>query len=148
MRLHRIVLLVLSSTTVAFVAARSQDQAQKPPDFQYFFTATDAAFEGYLDHANLGPDADGNKLAAVKLMKFSASFRAWIKSNFPGGEAADYAIDSYSIDCQARKVGEHTITWYDSGGNELTDYDFGGTMSTPISYSMKENLMKKMCGLP
>jgi hypothetical protein len=132
--------------------ATAQPQPQPPAkpaqDFKYFFTATNAAFEAYLDQASLKMDRDGNKLVTVKLMKFSGAFRNWIKSNFPGGETADYAIDSYSIDCEARKVGEHEITWLDSSSTELANYDFGGTMSTPINYSLKENLMKKLCGLP
>jgi hypothetical protein len=115
--------------------------------FKYFFTASDAAFEAYVDDSNKKPDADGNKLVNVKLIKFSGAFRNWIKSNFPGGETADYAMDSYSIDCYGRKVGEHQITWYDASGSELTDYDFGGILSTPMTYSMKDNLMKKLCGL-
>jgi hypothetical protein len=124
--------------------------ASKGPagNFKYFFTATGAAFEAYMDLASQKPDSDGNKSVTVKLAKFSSSFRDWIKSNFPGGETADYAIDSYSIDCEGKKVGEHEIVWYDASGSELTNYDFGGILSTPIIYSMKENLMKKMCGIP
>jgi hypothetical protein len=117
-------------------------------NFQYFFTATGGAFEAYLDLASQKMDPDGNKLVTVKLIKFSSSFRDWIKSNFPGGETADYAVDSYSIECEAKKVGEHEIAWYDANGSELATYDFGGILSTPITYSMKENLMKKMCGIP
>src|SRR6185437_5961762 len=111
-------------------------------------TASDAAFEASMDQANFSVDHDGNKLVTVKLTKFSGAFRNWIKSNFPGGETADYAIDAYSLDCDGRKVGEHVITWYDSANADLTDYDFGGNMSTPIAFSMKDNLMKKVCGLP
>jgi hypothetical protein len=124
--------------------------ASKAPagNFKYFFTATGAAFEAYMDLASQKADSEGNKSVTVKLAKFSSSFRDWIKSNFPGGETADYAIDSYSIDCEGKKVGEHEIVWYDANGSELTNYDFGGILSTPIIYSMKENLMKKMCGLP
>lgn len=128
----------------AICAAQTQQPA---PDFKYFFTAANAAYEAHFDQANVTQDRDGNKLVTVKLMKFSPAFRDWIKSNFPGGEAAEYAIDSYSIDCQEKKVGEHQIVWYDPSGSELTDYDFGGNLSAPISYSMKENLMKKLCGL-
>jgi len=100
-----------------------------------------------MDETGATADRDGNKLITVKLMKFSGPFRNWIKSNFSGGETADYALDSYSVDCEAKKVGEHEITWNDSGGNELASYDFGGVMSTPIPYSMKDNLMKKLCGI-
>lgn len=149
MNLRSIICLALFTAAAAGAfPLHAQDEQQKPANFQYFFTATNAAFEGYLDRGNLTSDSDGNPLVNVKLTKFSAAFRGWIKSNFPGAETADYAIDSYSVDCESKKVGEHQITWYDAANNELTDYDFGGIMSTPISYSMKENLMKKLCGLP
>ena len=117
------------------------------PSYKYFFTATDQSFEAYFDQAGMTLDKNGDKLVPVKLTRFSASFRKWIKDNFPDGETADYAIDSYSIDCEAKTVGEHRIVWYDAGGSELTEYDFGGRLTSPIAYSMKDNLMKKVCGL-
>ena len=126
-------------------AAPSPQQAA--PGFHYFFTAKDQAFEAYYDNTRVVLDEDGNKLVAVRMTKFSTGFRDWIRTNFPGGESADYAVDTYSIDCQARTVGEHRLIWYDTGATELTDFDFGGAMSTPARYSLKDNLMRKVCGL-
>jgi hypothetical protein len=116
--------------------------------YTYFFTETNQAFEAAFDQGNIGLSPDGNKLVSVKLSKFSPAFRNWIKDNFPSGETADYAIDSYNVDCAAKTIGENQIVWYDASGTELTDYDFGGRMAAPIPYSMKENLMKKICGIP
>lgn len=136
-------LAVLASLVVAACPIGAQTA-----DYRYFFTATDAAFEAAMDAASVTLDAGGNKLVSVRLSKFSAAFRDWIKSNFPGGEMADFATDSYSIDCEAHTVGEHRLVWHAPDGGALADYDFGGRMAAPTAYSMKENLMKKVCGLP
>lgn len=156
----RIALLVAAVLPVAAMnGVQARGQAPGPtssqasgsvpaqPQFTYFFTETNRAFEAYMDSGHMTVDADGNRLVTVKLTKFNDTFRMWIKTNFPDGEDADYAIDQYSIDCEGKMVGEHQIVWYDAKGNELTDYDFGGDMNAPITYSMKDILMKRVCGL-
>lgn len=116
------------------------------PTFKYFFTAANNSYKAYLDTANESADRQGYRLVTVRIDAISPSFRAWIEKNYPGGEPADYAVDSYSIDCAGRKVGEHRIVFYDSDGFPLTDYDLGGHMAPPAAGSMKDYLMREVCG--
>lgn len=111
-----------------------------------FFTANNSAYNAYLDLNNQTTDASGYRLVNTKLVDMSDTFRGWIKTNFPGGETAAYAIDPYSIDCSSKQIGEHLLVFYDSNDMPLTSYDFGGHMAPPITGSMKYYLMQKVCG--
>lgn len=118
----------------------------EPFNYVDFFTANNNAYEAYLDMNNRTTDGSGYPLVNVKITAMSDAFRGWVKTNFPGGENADYAIDPYSVDCSGRRVGEHRIVFYDSNGFPLTNYDFGGSMAPPITGSMKYYMMQKVCG--
>ena len=122
-------------------AARADDS-----NYVKFFTANNNAYNAYLDMNNQSTDASGYRLVNVKLVDMSETFRGWIKTNFPGGETAAYAIDPYSIDCSNKQTGEHLLVFYDSNDLPLTNYDFGGHMAPPITGSMKYYLMQKVCG--
>lgn len=116
------------------------------PNYVDIFQANNAAYEAYLDLNNQMTDAAGYRVVNVKLTAFSDTFRTWIKTNFPGGETASYAIDPYSIDCAGKTVGEHQLTFYDANDLPLTHYDFGGHMAPPIASTMKFYMMNKVCG--
>jgi hypothetical protein len=116
------------------------------PNYVYFFTANNNAFTAYLDMNNRTTDAQGYPVVNVKITAISDAFRGWIKTNLPGGETADYAIDPYSIDCAHRMVAEHRIVFYDANTFPLHNYDYGGVMGMPIAGSMKDLMMKKVCG--
>lgn len=116
------------------------------PNYVDFFRADNNNFEAYLDLNNQTTDGAGYKLVNVKIADFNDTFRGWIKTNFPGGESAAYAIDPYSVDCANKTVGEHLLVFYDSNSLPLTHYDFGGHMAPPITRSMKFYMMNKVCG--
>jgi len=141
-RMHRALLLgLLGVAALAGAVARAAT-----PSYVYFFTAINDSYKAYLDTANETTDGQGYQLVSVRIDTFSDAFRGWIKTNFPGGETAVYAIDPYSIDCTGKTIGEHRIVFYDNNGYPLSDYDYGGKMAPPIADSMKDQLMHKVCG--
>lgn len=109
-----------------------------------FFAANNNAYGAYINLNDQRTDGAGYPLRDVKLTAFSDTFRGWIKTNFPGGETAQYAIDPYSIDCADKTVAEHRLVWFDSNGFPLADYDFSGKVSPPIAGSMKEFLVQSI----
>jgi hypothetical protein len=115
-------------------------------NFVFFFTANDNAFQAYLDLNNRTTDAAGYPVVNVKIAAISDTFRTWIKTNFPGAETADYAIDPYSVDCADKMVAEHRIVFYDANSFPMNAYDYGGKMGPPITGSMKYEMMRKVCG--
>jgi hypothetical protein len=139
LRLSLVFLACIGGLTA--VAAQADDS-----NYVEFFTANNNAYDAYLDLNNQTTDASGYRLVNVKLLNMSDAFRGWIKTNFPGGENAAYALDPYSIDCSSKQVGEHLLVFYDSNGFPLTSYDFGGHMAPPITGSMKYYMMQKVCG--
>ncbi len=140
-RLHKYLLCLIGVAGVLPGGARAET-----PNYVDFFTANNAGYEAYLDLNNQSTDGAGNRLVNVKIANISETFRGWIKTNFPGGETADFAIDPYSVDCTGKMVGEHTLVLYDANGLPLANYDFGGHMAPPIGGTMKDALMKKVCG--
>ena len=140
--LYKYVLCLIGVSGLLAATARAET-----PNYVDFFTANGNSFEAYLDLNNQSIDGSGYKLVNVKIGTISEAFRSWIKTNFPGGETADYAIDPYSVDCTNKTVGEHRIVFYDANGLPLTNYDFGGHMAPPIGGSMKDEMMKKVCGI-
>lgn len=141
-RIHRAIGIgALCLAGLAGMVARASD-----PNYEYFFIANNDSYKAYLDHNNQSTDAARYRLVNVKISTFSDTFRTWIKKNFPGAETADYALDPYSIDCSGKMVGEHRLVFYDSNGFPMADYDFGGHMAPPIGGTMKDELMKKVCG--
>lgn len=153
MKARRLAVAAIPALVMAAISVATAQQPapgagpQAAPSFQYFFTAKDQAFEAYYDPSSRDLDSDGDRLVTVRMTKFSAAFRDWVKTNFPGGETADYAVDTYSIDCDKKLISEHRLVWFDNTGTELTDFDFGGALGTPARYSLKDNLMRKVCGL-
>lgn len=113
----------------------------------HFFDALNSGFAAYYDPNEATRDAAGLRMFNVREQAFSADFRStFIASNFPAAQNADYAIDQYSVDCAARQVGEHQLIFYSSSGVPLTTYDFGGQMKTPIPNSLKDFLVRRVCG--
>jgi hypothetical protein len=116
------------------------------PNYISFFTAGNGAYQAYLDQNNRTTDTSGSTMVNAKVDTFSDAFRGWIKRYFPGGENAAYAIQSYGLNCSARTVASHTVTYYDANGMPLASHDYGGAVTTPITGSMEFYMMQKICG--